>query len=403
MCSEEKYDTLSQQDYIMRDLPDDEPSTTGEAPFTDVEWDAKTAPLRVFGPSMESLLAILISNIGIVPHSVNHRIKFRKSVARKIEDRARADYTLDSLTDILGLRVITYFDQEVDKVAEMIESEFTVDRENSVDKRKALDPDRFGYLSLHYVVQLHSKRMRLAEYSQFKQIKFEIQVRSILQHAWAEIEHDLGYKSNSTIPAPIRRRFSRLAGLLELADIEFTRIREDVSNYEETVEAAVRDRRLDAAIDRESINAYVKESSTIRDLEAQLVQATNLSRRPAHDPAVYSARRADNLTRVGFQSLEELDRFLRETGQVMWRFARNWLMRKERASTSRRRYIPEGVILHYVILYFLSAMPREEALKLLASMKIGYIDIDDLIQKREEAEREWERFSRDAHNPSASD
>jgi putative GTP pyrophosphokinase len=81
-------------------------------------------------------------------------------------------------------------------VAELIEREFVIDRDNTVDKRKQLDPDRFGYLSLHHIVQLGPTRSQLVEYSSFGGIKAEIQTRSILQHSWAEVEHDLGYKSS---------------------------------------------------------------------------------------------------------------------------------------------------------------------------------------------------------------
>ena len=98
------------------------------------------------------------------------------------------------MTDITGVRVITYFADQVDEIAKVMEGEFNIDIKNSIDKRDILDPDRFGYLSLHYViVSLSSARCALAEYRSFSELKAEVQVRSILQHAWAEIEHDLGY------------------------------------------------------------------------------------------------------------------------------------------------------------------------------------------------------------------
>ena len=54
----------------------------------------------------------------------------------------------------------------------------------------------------------------------------EVQARTILQHAWAEIEHDIQYKSSATIPHDIKPRLMALAGLLELADREFQAIQD---------------------------------------------------------------------------------------------------------------------------------------------------------------------------------
>lgn len=86
-----------------------------------------------------------------------------------------------------------------------------------------MEPDRFGYCSVHYVVEMSQKRLNLYEHQAYEGLKCEIQIRSVLQHAWAEIEHDLGYKSEIAIPKRIRRNFSRLAGLLEIADKEISR------------------------------------------------------------------------------------------------------------------------------------------------------------------------------------
>ena len=105
------------------------------------------------------------------------------------------------------MRIITYFAEEVDAVAQLIEREFTIDRKNSIDKRMALDPDQFGYLSVHYIVSLAANRSQLPEYAALSGLSAEIQIRSILQHAWAEIEHDLGYKSQTAVPRDVVRQF----------------------------------------------------------------------------------------------------------------------------------------------------------------------------------------------------
>lgn len=120
----------------------------------------------------------------------------------------------------------------MDEIAGVIEKEFNIDTENSIDKRATMEVDRFGYLSLHYIVSLSEERTNLTEYKEFQNIKFEIQIRSMLQHTWAEIEHDLGYKSSVGLPNHIKRDFSRVASLLEIADKEFLNIKNSLEKYQ---------------------------------------------------------------------------------------------------------------------------------------------------------------------------
>jgi ppGpp synthetase/RelA/SpoT-type nucleotidyltranferase len=194
----------------------------------DREYESMAGLLENFKVSIDSLIQTLLEIEGIQFHSVTSRIKSKASVRQKLQrPDKRRDF--NDLTDMFGVRIITYFPDEVDVVAKLIEREFVVDPENSVDKRSLLDPDRFGYLSLHYVLQLKPERAILPENRSYEDIRFELQIRSILQHAWAEIEHDIGYKSPSGVPDAVRRRFSRLAGLLELADDEFLGIRKELA------------------------------------------------------------------------------------------------------------------------------------------------------------------------------
>lgn len=102
-------------------------------------------------------------------------------------------------------------------------------------------------------------------------------MRSILQHAWAEIEHDIGYKSELVIPGPIRRKFSRLAGLLELADLEFSSVRKDIKRYSEKVGREINLGQLDIKLDAVSYAAFISTNKASLRSDALLCEATGHS------------------------------------------------------------------------------------------------------------------------------
>ena len=123
-----------------------------------------------------------------------------------------------------------------------------------------MDPDRFGYVSLHYVLELSPERSRMSEYRRFAGLKAELQIRSLLQHVWAETEHDLGYKSAAGVPKLIRRRFARLAGMLEIADAEFVALRDELTQYELEVPERVQQEPASVQLDKASLRAYFREA-----------------------------------------------------------------------------------------------------------------------------------------------
>ena len=190
------------------------------------EYDSRQAAYGDLANRTKNLIDELLREQDIQVLSVAGRLKERKSLEGKLL-RVSASYSgLGDITDVAGVRIITFLADDVDRIGHLVEQEFRIDRANSIDKRALLDTDKFGYLSLHYVAQLSEGRASLTENTRFGELKVEIQVRSILQHAWAEIEHDLDYKAAVNVPQQIRRRFLRLAGLFELADEEFIALRD---------------------------------------------------------------------------------------------------------------------------------------------------------------------------------
>ncbi len=181
-------------------------------------------------------------------NSIEHRIKTEESLAGKLERKGEKYHQLSDITDLIGLRIVTFYTDDVDKVAAIISQLFDIDWSNSVDKRKLHDLNSFGYNSLHYICKLHEGSF-----------PFEIQIRTALQHTWSAIEHDIGYKGVVKLPPQYRRQFSRLAGMLELADDEFSRLRTTMTEYRRQIQTLVKSGNLnDVALSTDSFHSYLE-------------------------------------------------------------------------------------------------------------------------------------------------
>ena len=189
-----------------------------------------------------------LDDAGLLVAAMESRVKTESSLEGKLELKGSKYQSLKDLTDILGLRVITFYIDDVDKVASALERLFVIDWDNSIDKRKAHEIDSFGYLSLHYVCSLPDFPYR-----------FEVQMRTLLQHAWANMNHDTGYKSGVEIPIRYRRSMSRLAGMLELVDEEFSKMRSELTDYRRQVQALVASGNLDEVpLDGDTFRSYLE-------------------------------------------------------------------------------------------------------------------------------------------------
>lgn len=169
------------------------------------------------------LVTTLLDDAGINYLTVTGRTKsvasFASKAARAAAGSPAHEDPLTGITDQVGVRVVAYLLSEVEAVAELLAEEFTILDDRDMGQETA-SQGRFGYASRHLLISGRGRDPDLAQPA-------SVQVRTILQHAWAEFEHDIRYKG--TVPeehAPdLDRRFTLAAGLLELADREFSEIR----------------------------------------------------------------------------------------------------------------------------------------------------------------------------------
>ena len=172
---------------------------------------------------LKSLLEEFLNQNGIKA-TIQSRTKEVDSFLKKIRSNKVDENPLQKITDLSGIRIILNSLTDIEPVCEIIRKEFYVDPDNSIDKKDQLADDRFGYLSRHFIVKISDSRKHLLEWKEISNLCAEIQVRTILQHAWATVSHFLFYKNEYDSPKELRRRLFRLSALFELADEELERI-----------------------------------------------------------------------------------------------------------------------------------------------------------------------------------
>jgi len=163
------------------------------------------------------------------PMPILGRVKEWNSVEEKLK---RLDLKINSISeirDLIGARIVLLFSRDVELLCKKISEEFFVVEE--IDIQKRLREDRFGYSSIHYVIKIPPDWFLLKNNGEKIEFIAELQVRTLPQHLWAEISHKLQYKSEDTVPIPIRRSINRVSAILEIVDLECERVLKERDEY----------------------------------------------------------------------------------------------------------------------------------------------------------------------------
>ncbi|ORJ64506.1 GTP pyrophosphokinase, partial [Escherichia coli] len=163
---------------------------------------------------------------------IESRVKTLSSIINKDNRKPLKIESIVDLDDYVGIRLIMLFKRDVEKVISCLKEHFIIlKQENKLDE---LDEDRFGYQSHHYVIQPPEEWLRVPSFSDFKNMKVEVQIRTLSQHIWAAASHKLQYKKEQSVPLPLRRAINRVSALLEVVDFEFERVLSEREGYVET-------------------------------------------------------------------------------------------------------------------------------------------------------------------------
>ncbi|MBF0214433.1 MAG: hypothetical protein HQM00_12890 [Magnetococcales bacterium] len=190
-----------------------------------LQYDQQKKTYQDFLDRTLTLIQEFIVPEGPKIHSIVGRIKEKESLVDKLNQPREPYAKLNDVPDIAGIRIITYFEEEVQVISEIIRREFNVFASPEQPKGQTVDPNRFGYTSTNLQVGLLDNRLELIEYRRFRGFLVELQIRSVLQHAWLEINKHLGFQTREHCPPHKQREYARITGLFELADLELNQIK----------------------------------------------------------------------------------------------------------------------------------------------------------------------------------
>lgn len=302
---------------------------------------------------------------------IEARVKQYESLIGKLNLKGYKYRQLDDITDLVGARIITFYSDQVDFIASLIEKYFEIDYENSIDKRKIYDVDRFGYMSLHYICKIPKSLHFDEKYPKLNDFRFEIQMRTSLQHVWATIFHDTGYKSDVEVPKEYIRRLARLEGMLEIADDEFLVIRNEIDDYRKKIRSLVSKGEFkDISLNIDSYKNYLS-LAPFKQLVTRIAGITG-----ADVEEVSYLRFYEIFIELGIKMLSEIEQMRIENSEDAYKLSLVQL-----GGTDIDIISSTVAIQNLLIIYVLKQKKSKEELKKLLSSISGRIVSDSYVDK----------------------
>jgi ppGpp synthetase/RelA/SpoT-type nucleotidyltranferase len=282
------------------------------------EYQSKLSLLEEYANAVFEDLNKIFDNSLLSIQSITGRIKEPTSMQTKFDSKEKYKSLFD-ITDLVGLRVITSYRQELEYIKFQIERNFIVDEEN-INMNEPGDLSQFGYASLHFIVKGVKEKGLKSSNQKFEGLKCEIQTRTLLQHAWAETSHKIDYKSDSEIASKHKRKLFRIAALLELADEEFDYLRNGVFKNQRRILPNTKGYFTDyeeSDLTPENLQEYVLKSNVCNILDKKLAESSNNALH--YNPDSIMNKNFNQAKNLGIEKIGELEKLLVENDQDVLR------------------------------------------------------------------------------------
>lgn len=335
-----------------------------------------------FSQSLIMLLKSILDANNIKFHLIEGRSKEVESFKNKIETKKeKYGNPLKEIMDLCGVRIIVYYQTDIDKIDLLIRENFEVDVNNSVDKSTILKSNEFGYLSNHYIVQINSVRSHLPEWIKFKDLYAEIQLRTVLQHSWAAISHELEYKSKFDIPDLLKRKLFRLAGLFELADEQFVQVKQKQFELSQAIENKTDIENISVynELNLDTIKHYFSEKKSILEDYWGFAERAGFNYSPDDDSERLNSYYSEIVKvskQLGIKTIESLNETLEKSKEFAGQYIKLQFSQQKTDESGGRFWLAGEIFIIYMVLMSLlnekeldNYNPKDWSIEILSRVK----------------------------------
>lgn len=301
----EKYETLMK--FKIKGRPPASLIMLEDNPYTTMNYYEDISKYQKLCEEVQYILQEGIKMAKIEVSAITYRVKSMESFARKFINKAQKS-SIYEIKDIAGVRLVHLYRSDFPAIEEILQTKFKVLQKK--DKIKSRQVDEFGYNAVHFLVTLKEKYAG-ARYVDLKDLICEIQVRTVMQDAWAIIEHHLAYRQKQAVPKILKRELLQLSAILENADNQFDRIRNECEKYISTIEKTRRNKNkfFDFEINIVTLKTYFKIEFPTKQLSYGDSQI-----------AVWIGE----LYRAGYKKIADIENLLKKTAVARQKLHRNF-------------------------------------------------------------------------------
>lgn len=155
---------------------------------------------------------------------------FLKKSMTTVDGLVKYNDPINEIHDQIGVRIIVFYLADVSSIHDFIKNLF---RNVEETIKTPESDDSFGYFGMHYLCFVPEELIEPGSVDELETPFFELQIKTLYQHAWSESNHDLGYKSHEDLSSEFKRKIAFTSAQSWGADMIFNELHEMVSNSDE--------------------------------------------------------------------------------------------------------------------------------------------------------------------------